>query len=103
MLHNDANCVIWSNLTHMYQPQSRSINARVSPEAGSFIERIAYIVGWSQSKIAGHIIERALSVFRKAYDDDDLLSVVRILRDGEFSVTIKPRVRTARRGGQDPQ
>jgi len=90
-------------MSQMYQPESRSLNIRISTQTGSFIERIADEIGWSQSKIAAQIVERAMPVFRKACDEDDLLSVVRILRDGEFSVTIKPRVRTARRGGQEPQ
>lgn len=87
----------------IHQPQNRSLNVRISLETGLIIERIAYLVGWSQSKIAAQIIERALPVLRNACDEDDLLSIVRILRDGEFSATIKPRVRTARRGGQEPQ
>jgi len=86
-----------------YQPQNRSLNVRVSLDAGSFIERIADEVGWSQNKIAAHLIERALPVLRRACDEDDLLSIVRILLDGEFSATIKPRARTGRQGGQEVQ
>ncbi|MDX9861893.1 MAG: hypothetical protein RBS99_13365, partial [Rhodospirillales bacterium] len=65
--------------------------------------RIAEMTGWSQNKIAAHLLERSLPLLKNALGEDDLMSIVRILRDGEFSVTIKPHVHTGRRGGQEAQ
>jgi hypothetical protein len=68
------------------QLQSRSLTVRCSPESGETIERIAALLGWSQNKIASHLIERAVPLLRAACNEEDLVAIIRILRASEFSV-----------------
>jgi len=73
------------------QSYRRSVTVRCSLETSDVIGRVADLIGWSEGKIIAHIIDRAAPLLRSACDDEDLMTIVRILRKGSFSVAMRAR------------
>ncbi len=76
------------------RPRRRSVNARCSQESGEAIKEIAELIGWSESQIAGHLLDRTLPVLKKAYDEGDLLAILSGLRQGTLSIVPEKKLTT---------
>ncbi len=59
MLHNETNCSIWNKMIQMHR---RSLTVRCSLETAEVISRVAQLIGWSEGKIAAHLLDRAVPI-----------------------------------------
>lgn len=81
----------------------RSLTVRCSLETSEVVARVKELIGWSEGKIAAHIIDRAAPLLRSACDEEDLMLIIRILRKGSFSVAMRSRSANDRHENQQPQ
>jgi len=75
----------------MMQMHRRSLTVRCSLETGEVICRAAELIGWSEGKIAAHLLDRAVPLLMIACGEEDLVTVIRILREGAFALPDRPR------------
>lgn len=78
----------------MMQMHRRSLTVRCSLETAEVISRVAQLIGWSEGKIAAHLLDRAVPILMNACGEEDLMTVLRILREGAFSPADRPRATT---------